>query len=174
MIRLVTVLAFLAILAGYSLRATAREHDRPLAFPTAEGYGRFARGGRGGRVIHVTNLNAAGHKKYPKGTEHGYAASIGGMVGSFHHNLLANCAGRNWSLAGGLDAQKRHTGRLDIRNNVGCNAPQLDDHDRRIIAEVRGGQCRCRGSVTGLPGLPDSQEDVGGWEEYPVVRRPAS
>src|SRR5262249_46306523 len=26
------------------------------AFPTAEGYGRFARGGRGGRVIAVTNL----------------------------------------------------------------------------------------------------------------------
>jgi len=29
---------------------------RSLAFPTAEGYGRFARGGRGGRVIEVTNL----------------------------------------------------------------------------------------------------------------------
>jgi len=29
---------------------------RFLAFPTAEGYGRFAAGGRGGRVIEVTNL----------------------------------------------------------------------------------------------------------------------
>jgi hypothetical protein len=29
---------------------------RALAFPTAEGYGRFARGGRGGRAIEVTNL----------------------------------------------------------------------------------------------------------------------
>jgi len=29
---------------------------RHLAFPGAEGYGRFARGGRGGRVIEVTNL----------------------------------------------------------------------------------------------------------------------
>lgn len=28
-----------------------------LAFPTAEGYGRFAAGGRGGQVIHVTSLN---------------------------------------------------------------------------------------------------------------------
>lgn len=27
-----------------------------LAFPGAEGYGRFARGGRGGKVIHVTSL----------------------------------------------------------------------------------------------------------------------
>lgn len=66
-------------------------------------------------------LNAAGHRKYPEGTQHGYAASIGGMTGSFHHNLLANCAGHNWSLAGGLDKEKRHTGWLDIRNNVVFN-----------------------------------------------------
>lgn len=227
-------------------------------------------------------LNAAGHRKYPPGTQHGYAASIGGMTGSFHHNLLANCAGRNWSLAGGLDSEKRHTGWLDIRNNVvfnwkdratdggaqrvqfvsnyyqpgpatqkfhtirpelewvhlygpqkyyiagnvlkghisaddqrkqfvpwkdtpreqyisdtpffephvntqsaevargnvladvGCNKPHLDDHDQRILKEVQTGMCQYRGSVTGLPGLPDSQEDVGGWESYPEVHRPAS
>lgn len=227
-------------------------------------------------------LNAAGHRKYPAGAQHGYAASIGGMTGSFHHNLLANCAGRNWSLAGGLDKEKRHTGWLDIRNNVvfnwkdratdggaarvqfvnnyykpgpatqkfhvirpelewvhlygpqkyyiagnvlegyfkaddplggfvawketpideyvertrffeshvethsadlargsvlanvGCNIPRLDDHDKRILHEVATGECKHRGSVTGLPGLPDSQEDVGGWEVYPESRRPAS
>lgn len=230
------------------------------------------------RTLISEALNEAGHKKYPPGTQHGYAASIGGMIGSFHHNLLAHCAGRNWSLAGGLDKQKRHTGWLDLRNNVvynwkhrttdggaakvqfvnnyykpgpattwfyvlnpqrewvhlygpqdffaegnilegrvtaglklggvklpatndfmfeqpffeprvkthtasesytnvlanvGCNSPSLDKHDQRIIAEVRSGAFQFKGSKTSLPGLPDSQDDVGGWENYPEIHRPA-
>ena len=53
---------------------------------------------------------------------HGYAASISGDIGSFHHNLLAHCAGRNWSLAGGLGKNPvEFWGRLDIRNNVVYN-----------------------------------------------------
>jgi len=411
-------LIFWAVAVTLVAHATASANDSQLAFPTAEGYGRFALGGRGGRVIHVTNLedagpgslraaveaegprtvvfdvsglitlesrliirkqnhhltiagqtapgigicvrkynlgmlgatnvivrylrvrpgnisgmtldgmgmasserciidhcsiswtldesvstrgaqnitlqrtlisealNAAGHKKYPPGTQHGYAASIGGDIGSFHHNLLAHCAGRNWSLAGGLSKPKNeYAGRLDIRNNVvynwktratdggahevnfvnnyyqpgpaskyfyalnaqynsfpgsqryyfagnvmpghfgltnqtagrtatterggrlptdyspwadepffssyvktqtaaecypdvlanvGCNFPALDEHDQRVLAEVRAGTFKFKGSVTGLPGLPDSQEDVGGWDHYPEVRRPAN
>ena len=37
---------------------------------------------------------------HPKGNPHGYAASIGGDRASFHHNLFANAAGRNPSVAG--------------------------------------------------------------------------
>lgn len=82
---------------------------------------------RSGRNITLQNtliseaLNAAGHDKYPAGTEHGYAATIGGDVGSFHHNLLAHCYGRNWSLGGGLDGNGAYAGRMDITNNVVYN-----------------------------------------------------
>ncbi len=228
-------------------------------------------------------LNIAGHSHYRSGTAHGYAGSISGNIGSYHHNLLAHNAGRNWSLAGGIDQANRHTGRLDIRNmvvynwkhrttdggarevqfvsnyykpgpasaiktylnpqfenpafgpqqyyvkgnimegvtgpegpigpfkgltprghqeepitvpepffehyvkthtaeeayenvldNVGCNVPILDDHDKRVIREVRSGSTTYQGSKSGLPGLPDSQEDVGGWEDYPEIHRPAN
>jgi hypothetical protein len=66
-------------------------------------------------------LNRAGHKNYPAGEAHGYAGSIGGDIGSYHHNLLAHSYGRNWSLAGGLDGNGFYTGRLDVFNNVVYN-----------------------------------------------------
>ena len=52
---------------------------------------------------------------------HGYAASISGEIGSYHHNLLAHSTDRNWSLAGGLDQSSHYAGSLDIRNNVVYN-----------------------------------------------------
>ena len=73
------------------------------------------------RTMLAEALGIAGHKNYPEGTNHGYAASIGGDVGSFHHNLLVDCNGRNWSLAGALDNNGYYGGRLDIFNNVVYN-----------------------------------------------------
>jgi hypothetical protein len=239
-------------------------------------------------------LNIAGHSNYPPGTRHGYAATVGGDIASLHHNLLAHCEGRNWSLGGGLDANGNYAGKLDIFNNVvynwrsrttdggahqvnfvnnyykagaassqevalnaqyggfpgtqqyyfegnvmtpgggvspgfgtsnqaagkttstenggtlpensnppysawtnapffpsyasidevtnaykrvlsdvGCNQPQIDDHDARIIRETITGTYTYSGSVSGSPGLPDSQADVGGWEDYGNHARPA-
>ncbi len=53
--------------------------------------------------------------------DHSFAGSISGNIGSYHHNLLAHCAGRNWSLAGGLEPDGEYAGYCDIRNNVVYN-----------------------------------------------------
>ena len=215
-------------------------------------------------------LNVAGHKNYPPGTRHGYSSSTSGNIGSWHHDLLANAEGRNWSLAGGLTGDGQYAGRLDIRNNVvynwngrttdggvaqldfvnnyykkgpvggintylnpdhgtnadgsygqryyssgntmpgfpqnntggwmtnqpffpsyvttqsatnaykivlsdvGCTQPMVDNHDTRQINEAINGTNTYFGSVSGLPGLPDSETDVGGWENYPEIHRDAN
>jgi len=66
-------------------------------------------------------LGITGHKNYSDGTNHGYAATIDGQIGSWHHNLLLNCEGRNWSMGGGMDAQNIPIGGLDLFNNVVYN-----------------------------------------------------
>lgn len=57
-----------------------------------------------------------------KTEKHSFAGSISGNIGSYHHNLLVNCTGRNWSLAGGMEQDgKTYAGKLDVRNNVVYN-----------------------------------------------------
>lgn len=237
------------------------------------------------RTLISEALNIAGHPNYPAGTAHGYAATIGGDVGSFHHNLLAHNDGRNWSMGGGLDAAGNYAGKLDIFNNVvynwvdrvtdggahnvnfvgnyykegaattlhgytlraqlegtgggtqeyyyhnnvlqaangsftcdgtndncgreyqkydkqvlnwtvfvnkpyfdsyatiqsakaaykdvlsdvGLNRTVIDDHDSRIINEVKTGTYKYTGSIGKKPGIPDRESDVGGLENYPSV-----
>lgn len=66
-------------------------------------------------------LGIADHKNYGEGTNHGFAATIDGKIGSWHHNLLVNCNGRNWSMGGGMDGQNKAIGQMDLFNNVVYN-----------------------------------------------------
>jgi hypothetical protein len=240
------------------------------------------------RTLISEALNIAGHQNYPAGTAHGYAATIGGDIGSFHHNLLAHCTGRNWSMGGGLDGNGYYSGRLDIFNNVvynwggratdggahevnfvnnyykegaatsqhtilkadlegtgkgtqsyysagnvqqgptgtllcngtetgcsrtyttsndqvvdwtvfvdqpffpsyatvdlakdayksvlsdvGCNMPIFDDHDKRIVREAFTGTYTYTGSLSKKGGIIDTQDEAGGYENYPEETRPA-
>jgi hypothetical protein len=75
------------------------------------------------RNIIAEPLNMSVHSHYVgTGKGHSFAGSISGDIGSFHHNLLANAAGRNWSLAGGFEhGGHAFDGYLDLRNNVVYN-----------------------------------------------------
>ena len=60
-----------------------------------------------------------------------------------------------------------------VLSDVGCNLPQIDARDARIIGETIAGTATYTGSVSGSKGLPDTTDDVGGWEDYGFSTRPA-
>ena len=55
-----TILSLLVIFTSTTYGCTTSKDTSLLAFPTAEGYGKYTIGGRGGNVYEVTNLNDSG------------------------------------------------------------------------------------------------------------------
>lgn len=73
------------------------------------------------RTLISEALNVADHPNYESGKSHGFAATIGGSTGTYHHNLLAHNEGRNWSMSGGLNPDGSYGGAHDMFNNVCYN-----------------------------------------------------
>ena len=52
-----------------------------------------------------------------------------------------------------------------VMDDVGANIPRHDSADLRVLNDVRQRQFTVRGSRGKLPGIIDTQADVGGWPE---------
>lgn len=70
------------------------------------------------RTLISEALSVAGHDKYPAGHSHGYAGTVGGNTASYHHNLLAHCEGRNFSMGAAIDGSGVYNSKIDMFNNV--------------------------------------------------------
>ncbi|MBN2444992.1 MAG: hypothetical protein JXJ04_26795 [Spirochaetales bacterium] len=104
-------------------------YSQQLAFPGAEGFGRFAAGGRGGNVYHVTNLNDSGSGSFRDGVSQSnriVVFDVGGIIRIDERIVIHN----NVTVAG----QTAPGGGITIYGNgIALN----DDSGNSIIRYIR-------------------------------------
>jgi hypothetical protein len=75
-------------------------NGKPIAFPTAEGFGKYTTGGRGGKVYVVTNLNDNGNGSFREAaTKKEKRIIVFSVAGTIHLNSKINIAS-NCTIAG--------------------------------------------------------------------------
>src|SRR6187200_462722 len=62
-------IAFITISCAQPISKLSKTENDPIAFPGAEGYGKYATGGRGGKTFIVSNLNAKGPGSFREAAE---------------------------------------------------------------------------------------------------------
>ncbi len=127
--------------------------NRAPAFPSAEGFGKFALGGRGGKVMAVTSLNDDG---FGDGDANEATLRVSRPFGAAPVNTQ--------TAAEALDLVLQHAGASLRRDAV----------DSRIIEEIRRGTAHFGGTWKGGgKGIIDSQSEVGGWPNLESGPAPA-
>ncbi len=91
---------FLLLCVVIAIAAEAQT-EKPLAFPGADGFGKYATGGRGGRIIEVTNLNDDGAGSFRQAvTAKGSRIVIFKITGNIHLKKAINIVSQNLTIAG--------------------------------------------------------------------------
>lgn len=137
------LITFLALggLSSTTLLTPAEAGAKQLAFPGAEGYGRFAQGGRGGRIIAVTSLEDSG-----PGTLRACAEEIGprncvfrvGGIIRLNSSIVVGAVNNSLSILGQTAPGDGITLTTDVANPDGKDTPLsiVKSHDV-IIRHIR-------------------------------------